>query len=86
MVVRSVLEQSIKVLDENVNYINLTLIKKYFKKEHGITLKTSLVLKKQNVVQYILDGTSWDRHRTQHNLQNADQFGTRNSHKPHFLF
>jgi hypothetical protein len=47
MVVRSVLEQSIKVLDENVNYINLTLIKKYFKKEHGITLKTSLVLKQK---------------------------------------
>ena len=47
---------------------------------------TSRFFSAQNVVQYILDGTSWDRHRTQHNLQNADQFGTRNSHKPRFLF
>ena len=33
---------------------------------------TSRFFSAQNVVQYILDGTSWDRYCTQHNLQNAD--------------
>ena len=50
MVVRSVLEQSIKVLDENVNYINLTLIKKYFSKEAWNHLKDIISPKKENVV------------------------------------
>jgi hypothetical protein len=60
---------SIKVLDENVN---LTRIKKYFSKEAWNHLKDTISTKKENVVydntsrffsaqdvvQYILDGTS----------------------------
>jgi hypothetical protein len=46
----AVLEQSIKVLDENVNYINLTLIKKYFSKEAWNRLKDIISTKKENAV------------------------------------